>query len=59
MKQVIQGLDGVGVYIDDLLVTGETIEKHDWRNTVSETNVISFNPLWNSWDNTLMLRECI
>ena len=28
MEQVIQGLDGVGVYIDDLLVTGETKEKH-------------------------------
>ena len=56
MEQVIQGLDGVGVYINDLLVTGETMEKHlqnlsavftrleEHVSDYKETNVISFNP---------------
>ena len=28
MEQVLYGLEGVGDYIDDLLVTGDTVEAH-------------------------------
>ena len=69
MEQVVQGLEVVGVYIDDLLVTGDTIEAHlknlkmslrDYRNMVlncKKGSVVCFSLVLNSWDSALMLKE--
>ena len=68
MEQVLYGLEGVGVYIDDLLVTGDSIEAHlnnmemslrDYRNMAlncKKGSVVSFSPLLSSWGSALMLK---
>ena len=69
LEQVLHGLEGVGVYIDDLLVTGDTIEAHlnNLENVLTrlrehglklqKSSVVSFSPLLSSWGSALMFKK--